>query len=204
MIIPTVLEKTAGGERAYDLYSRLMKDRIIMLTGQVDEHMANLITAQLLFLASESNDDINLYVNSPGGSVVDGLAIYDTMQMIKCDVATTVVGQASSMGSLLAQAGAAGKRTVMPHSRTMIHRVSSGTRGTSGSIHVQELQFEDTRRSYEEAVRLNDMLTNIYVTHNTAKKTADDFHKIMKYDTFMSAKEAVKYGLADKVFTKGK
>jgi ATP-dependent Clp protease, protease subunit len=130
-LVPIVVEKEANNERSYDIYSRLLKDRIIMLNNVVEDNMANLVVAQMLFLESESDADINLYINSPGGSVTAGLAIYDTMQFIKCDVSTIVMGQAASMGSFLAQAGAAGKRFVLPESRTMIHRVSSGTRGTT-------------------------------------------------------------------------
>jgi len=195
-----VVEQDARGERSYDIYSRLMKDRIIMLNGEVEDNMANLIVAQLLFLAADSaTDDINLYINSPGGAVTAGLAIYDTMQFIKCDVRTIVMGQACSMGSFLAQAGTAGKRVVLPESRTMIHRVSSGTRGTSGSVHVQALEFEDARRSMEESVKINKRLTELYVKHNTAGKTFDQMSETMKFDTFLTAAEAVKFGLADKV-----
>jgi ATP-dependent Clp protease, protease subunit len=203
--VPTVLEKTAHGERAYDIYSRLLKDRIVMLDTDVNEHSASLLVSQLLFLESEDpNADILFYINSPGGSVTAGLAIYDTMQFIKPDVSTIVLGQACSMGSFLAQAGAAGKRLVLPESRTMIHRVSSGTPGTKGSIHVQELQFEDAVRAMEEGKRLNERLTQLYVKHNTAGKTYDDFFSTMKFDTFLSAEEAVAYGLADEVVAKRK
>ena len=199
-LIPMVVEQDARGERSYDIYSRLMKDRIIMLNGEVEDNMANLIVAQMLFLAADSEtDDINLYINSPGGAVTAGLAIYDTMQFIKCDVRTIVMGQACSMGSFLAQAGTAGKRVVLPESRTMIHRVSSGTRGTSGSVHVQALEFEDARRSMEESVKINKRLTELYVKHNTAGKTFDQMSETMKFDTFLTAAEAVKFGLADKV-----
>ena len=203
--VPTVLEKTANGERAYDIYSRLLKDRIVMLDTDVNEHSASLIVSQLLFLESEDpNADILFYINSPGGSVTAGLAIYDTMQFIKPDVSTIVLGQACSMGSFLAQAGAKGKRYVLPESRTMIHRVSSGTPGTRGSVHVQELQFEDAKRSFEEAQRLNERLTQLYVKHNTAGRTYDEFFNSMKFDTFLSAEEAVAYGLADEVVEKRK
>ena len=199
-LVPVVIEHTARGERSYDLYSRLLKDRVIMLDGEVGAHNASLIVAQLLFLEAENPDkDINLYVNSPGGSVTAGLAIYDTMQFIRCDVQTIVIGQACSMGSFLAQAGAAGKRWVLPESRTMIHRVSSGTPGTSGSVHVQELEFEDARRAFEESKRINHRLTELYVKHNTRGKTFSDLFEAMKFDTFLSAQEAVDYGLADKV-----
>lgn len=199
-LIPTVIEKSSNGERAYDIYSRLLKDRIVMLNGPVDDHSANLIVAQMLFLESEKpNTDINFYINSPGGSVTAGLSIYDTMQFISCDVNTIVLGQAASMGSFLAQAGTAGKRYVLPESRTMIHRVSSGTRGTSGSVHVQELEFEDARRHFEESKRLNSRLTELYVRHNTANKQYEELFETMKFDTFLSAEEAVKNGFADRV-----
>jgi ATP-dependent Clp protease, protease subunit len=202
-LVPMVVESTSKGERAYDIYSRLLKERIVMLNGPVEDHMANLIVAQLLFLESEDpNKDINLFINSPGGLVTAGLSIYDTMQFIKPDVATYVMGQACSMGSFLAQAGAAGKRFVLAESRTMIHRVSSGTPGTRGSVHVQELQFEDAKRSFEESQRINQRLTELYVKHNSAGKGYDEMFETMKFDTFLSAKEAVEYGLADKVLDK--
>ena len=202
-LVPMVIEKTGTGERAYDIYSRLLKERIVMLEGEVHDQMSNLIVAQLLFLEAENPErDITLFINSPGGSVTAGLAIYDTMQFIKCDVATYVMGQAASMGSFLAQAGAPGKRFVLPEARTMIHRVSSGTRGTSGSVHVQDLQFEDAKRSFEESVRINKRLTELYVRHNTAGKQYDELFNTMKFDTFLSADEAVAWGLADKVMSK--
>ncbi len=198
-----VVESTNKGERAYDIYSRLLKDRIVMLDTEVNEHTASLAVAQLLFLESEDpNRDIQLFINSPGGSVTAGLAIYDTMQFIKPDVCTFVMGQACSMGSFLAQAGAKGKRFVLPESRTMIHRVSSGTPGTRGSVHVQELQFEDAVRAMEESKRLNKRLTELYVKHNTAGKQYEELFETMKFDTFLSAEEAVQYGLADKVIEK--
>ena len=201
--VPSVLEKTSNGERVYDIYSRLLKDRIVMLDTDVSEHSASLVIAQMLFLESENpSADILFYINSPGGVVTAGLAIYDTMQFIKPDISTIVLGQACSMGSFLAQAGAPGKRLVLPESRTMIHRVSSGTPGTRGSVHVQELQFEDTKRSFEESVRINERLTQLYVKHNTAGKTYDDLYNAMKFDTFLSAQEAVAYGLADQVVEK--
>jgi ATP-dependent Clp protease protease subunit len=198
-----VVEQTAKGERSYDIYSRLLKDRIVMLDTDVNEHTASLIVAQLLFLESEdSAKDISFYINSPGGSVSAGLAIYDTMQFIRPDVHTIVIGQACSMGSFLAQAGAPGKRFVLPESRTMIHRVSSGTPGTRGSVHVQDLQFEDARRSFEESVRINKRLTELYVRHNTANKTYEELYELMKFDTFLSAEQAVELGLADKIVEK--
>ena len=201
-LVPMVIETEAKGERAYDIYSRLLKDRIVMLDTDVNEHTSSLIVAQLLFLESQGNEDITFFINSPGGSVTAGLAIYDTMQFIKPDVATYVMGQACSMGSFLAQAGQPGKRFVLPESRTMIHRVSSGTRGTSGSVHVQELEFEDAKRAIEESMRINKRLTELYVKHNTAGKTYEELYETMKFDTFLGAEEAVKYGLADKVISK--
>ena len=202
-LVPMVLENTSKGERSYDIYSRLLRDRIVILDGEVNSHASSLITAQLLFLEADNPDkDISMYINSPGGSVTAGLAIYDTMQFIKPDVHTIVIGQACSMGSFLAQAGSPGKRYVLPESRTMIHRVSSGTPGTSGSVHVQELEFEDARRAFEESKRINQRLTELYVKHNTAGKTYADLFEAMKFDTFLSSDEAVAYGLADKVISK--
>lgn len=198
-LVPMVIEQEARGERSYDIYSRLLKDRIVMLDTDVNEHSASLIVAQLLFLESQGNEDIQFFINSPGGSVTAGLAIYDTMQFIKPQIQTIVIGQAASMGSFLAQAGTPGKRMVLPESRTMIHRVSSGTPGTRGSVHVQDLQFEDAKRSFEESVRINKRLTELYVRHNTAGKTYEQLYEAMKFDTFLSADEAVAYGLADKV-----
>jgi ATP-dependent Clp protease protease subunit len=195
-----VIEKTSSGERAFDIFSRLLNERIVFLNGPVDDHTANLIVAQFLHLESQDAEkDIHFYINSPGGLVTAGLSIYDVMQFIKPNVATYVMGQAASMGSFLAQAGTAGKRYVLPESRTMIHRVSSGTRGTSGSVHVQDLQFEDAKRSFEESVRINKRLTELYVKHNSAGKTYDEMFATMKFDTFLSSDEAVAYGLADKV-----
>lgn len=202
-MIPFVIERTSTGERSYDLFSRMLKDRIIMLNGPIHTEMSNSIVAQLLFLESENpNQDILLYINSGGGEVTAGLAIYDTMQFIKPDIRTIVIGQAASMGSFLAQAGTPGKRFVLPESRTMIHRVSSGTPGTKGSVHVQELEFEDARRHFEESKRLNKRLTELYVKHNTRNKTYDELFETMKFDTFLSAEEAVENGLADEIITK--
>ena len=202
-LIPMVVESTSKGERAYDIYSRLLKERIVMLNGPVEDQMSNTIVAQLLFLESENPDkEISLFINSPGGAVTAGLAIYDTMQFIRCPVATYVMGQACSMGSFLAQAGHAGKRFLLPESRTMIHRVSSGTRGTSGSVHVQDLQFEDAKRSFEESVRINKRLTELYVKHNTKGKKYEEMFETMKFDTFLSAQEAVDMGLADVILDK--
>ena len=203
MLVPMVIEKTSSGERAFDIFSRLLNERIVFLNGGVDDHTANLIVAQLLHLESQDAEkDIHLYINSPGGLVTAGLSIYDVMQFVKPDVCTYVMGQACSMGSFLAQAGAPGKRFVLPESRTMIHRVSSGTRGTSGSVHVQDLQFEDAKRSFEESKRINERLTELYVKHNTKGKTYEEMYDTMKFDTFLSAAEAVEYGLADVVVDK--
>jgi len=203
MLIPMVIEKTSSGERAFDIFSRLLNERIVFLNGPVDDHSANLIVAQFLHLESQDADkDIHFYINSPGGLVTAGLSIYDTMQFIKPDVCTYVMGQAASMGSFLAQAGTAGKRFVLPESRTMIHRVSSGTPGTRGSVHVQELQFEDAKRTYEESQRINKRLTELYVRHNTAGKTYEEMFETMKFDTFLSAEQAVEWGLADQVVDK--
>ena len=202
-LIPMVVEQESRGERSWDIYSRLMKDRIIMLNGPVEDGMANVIVAQMLYLESQNPEkEINLYINSPGGQVTAGLAIYDTMQYIKCDVRTIVMGQACSMGSFLAQAGTAGKRVVLPESRTMIHRVSSGTPGTSGSVHIQELQMEDIKRHYEESQKVNKRLTELYVKHNSKDKTYEELFETMKFDTFLTAQEAVDNGFADKVVEK--
>lgn len=194
---PSYIEKGKDGEKAWDVYTRLMKDRIVFLHGQVEENMANHLCAQLLLLESQSQAPITMYVNSPGGSVTAGLSIYDIMQHIESPIYTVIMGQAASMGSLLAQAG--DKRYMTQHSRHMVHRVSSGTQGTGGSIHVQELQLEDSRRHLEEAKKLNQMLTEIYVKHNSAGKMYDELHETMKFDTFFNPAEAVEFGLADEI-----
>ena len=192
-LVPIVVEKTSAGERSYDIYSRLLKDRIIMLNGVVEESMCNLIVAQMLFLESEDPDaDITLYINSPGGVITDGMSVYDTMQFINPDVSTVVMGQACSMGSFLAQAGAPGKRFLLPHSRTMIHQPSGGARGMASDIEI----------SYNEIMHYKKMLTELYVKHNTKGKTFDDFTKDMDRDTFMSAQEALDYGLIDRIVEK--
>ena len=188
-----VLERTSQGERSYDLYSRLLKDRIVILDTDVNEHSASLLVAQLLFLESEdANKDILFYINSPGGVITAGMAIYDTMQFIKPDVSTIVMGQACSMGSFLAQAGAPGKRLMLPHARHMIHQPSGGARGMASDIEI----------SYKEIMNMKTMLTQLYVDHNTAGKTYKDFEQDMDRDTFMSAKEALDYGLCDEIITK--
>ncbi len=192
-LVPMVIESTAKGERAYDIYSRLLKERIIMLEGEVHDQMANLIVAQLLFLESENPEkEISLFINSPGGSVTAGMAIYDSMQFIKCDVATYVMGQACSMGSLLAQAGAAGKRYMLPNARHMIHQPSGGARGQATDIQIQA----------EEILKMKKNLTEIYVKHNAKGKTFDELTADMERDKFMSAEEALSYGLIDKIIEK--
>jgi ATP-dependent Clp protease protease subunit len=188
--VPTVLEKTSNGERAYDIYSRLLKDRIVMLDTDVNEHSASLVVAQMLFLESENPDaDILFYINSPGGVVTAGMAIYDTMQFIKPEVSTIVMGQACSMGSLLAQAGASGKRLMLPNARHMIHQPSGGARGQATDMLIQ----------VEEILSMKRNLTNIYVKHNSASKTFDELTADMERDNFMSAEQAVAYGLADSI-----
>lgn len=204
-LIPTVIESTSKGERAYDLYSRMLRDRIVFFRGTVTDEMADLVCSQLLFLESENPEEpINMYIHSPGGSVTAGLAVYDTMQFVSAPVHTIVMGQAASMGSFIAQAGEPGCRFVLGESRTMIHRVSHGVPSTSGSVHVTELEFEDARRSMEEAKRLNNRLTALYAKHNSAGKTEEEFHELMKYDTYLSAEEAVDMGLADRVIVSRK
>jgi len=189
-LVPIVVEQTSKGERSYDIYSRLLRDRIIMLDSDVNNHTASLIVAQMLFLEAEDPDrDILFYINSPGGSVTAGMSIYDTMQYIKCDVSTIVMGQACSMGSLLATAGASGKRLMLPHSRNMIHQPSGGAEGQATDIEIQA----------REILKMKKYLTEIYVAHNTAGKTFEDLSTDMERDFFMSAEEAVAYGLADRV-----
>jgi ATP-dependent Clp protease protease subunit len=193
MLVPIVIEHTSKGERSYDIYSRLMRDRVILLEGEVSDQMANLIVAQLLFLESEeTTKDIHLYINSPGGSVTAGMAIYDAMQFIAPDVSTIVMGQACSMGSLLAQAGAKGKRFILPNARHMIHQPSGGARGQATDMQIQ----------VNEIMAMKKSLTQIYVDHNSVGKTFDELAKDMERDFFMSAADAVAYGLADSVITK--
>lgn len=201
---PMVIDRSSTGERAMDIYSKMLDERIVFLNVQVEENIAQSICAQLMFLDSQNNDPISLYINSPGGSVHAGLAIYDTMQYIKSPVYTIVSGLAASMGSFLAQAGEAGHRYVLPESTTMIHRVSSGTQGTSGTLYVQELQMEDEMARFKHSRHLNERLTRLYVKHNTAEKTYEEFLETMKHDTYLTAEEAVKFGLADEVITKMK
>lgn len=192
-LVPIVIENTAKGERSYDIYSRLLRDRIIMLDTDVNSQAASLIVAQMLFLEAEDPDrDILFYINSPGGSVTAGMAIYDTMQFIRCDVSTIVMGQACSMGSLLATAGSVGKRSILPHARNMIHQPSGGAEGQATDIEIQA----------REIMKMKRYLTEIYVAHNSAGKTYDDFARDMERDFFMSAEESVAYGLADKIITR--
>ncbi len=185
-----VVEQTGRGERSYDIYSRLLKDRVVILNGDVNDMSANLIVAQMLFLESQNSEEpINFYINSPGGVITSGMAIYDTMQFINSPVSTIVMGQACSMGSFLAQAGEPGKRIVLPNSRTMIHQPSGGTGGKQSDIEIQ----------YKEITYLKKRLTELYVKHNTKGKTYEQFENDMDRDNFMTAQEAVDYGLADKV-----
>jgi ATP-dependent Clp protease protease subunit len=188
--IPYVIEKTSAGERSYDIYSRLLKERIVFLNGEVNDTVSNAICAQLLFLeADDPNSDINFYINSPGGTVTSGMAMYDTMQYIKPDVSTIVMGQAASMGSLLAQAGAEGKRFLLPNARTMIHQPLGGASGQASDIEIRA----------REIIRIKKELTNIYVKHNAKGKTYQEFEAAMDRDNFMNAKEALAWGLADEI-----
>ena len=192
-LVPMVVETTSKGERAYDIYSRLLKDRIVMLNGQVEDYSANLIVAQMLFLESEDPDkDILFYINSPGGVVTAGMSLYDTMQFIKPDVTTVVMGQACSMGSFLANAGAPGKRLMLPNARHMIHQPSGGASGQASDIEIR----------YKEIQNIKETLTKLYVKHNTKGKTYEDFDRDMDRDKFMSAEQALDYGLVDKIVEK--
>jgi ATP-dependent Clp protease protease subunit len=191
--IPYVIEKTSAGERSYDIYSRLLKERIIFLNGEVNDPVSNSICAQLLFLEAEDpNSDINFYINSPGGLVTAGMAMYDTMQYIKCDVSTIVMGQAASMGSFLANAGAAGKRFMLHGARHMIHQPLGGASGQASDIEIRA----------KEIVRIKRELTEKYVEHNTKGKTYEEFEKAMDRDNFMTAQEALDFGLVDEIITK--
>lgn len=191
-LVPMVIEQEGRGERSYDIYSRLLKDRIVMLDTAVTEQSASLIVAQLLFLESQGNEDINFFINSPGGVVTAGMAIYDTMQFIKPDVSTIVMGQACSMGSLLAQAGAAGKRKILPNARHMIHQPSGGAGGQATDMEIQ----------VKEILKMKENLTKIYVKHNSKGKNYSQLITDMERDFFMSAQEAVDYGLADEIIVK--
>lgn len=192
-LVPMVIEQSSRGERAMDIYSRLLRERVIMLEGEVHDSMANAIVAQLLYLESEdATADISLYINSGGGSVTSGMAIYDTMQFIKPDITTIVIGQACSMGSFLAQAGSPGKRFMLPFARHMIHQPSGGARGMASDIEI----------SYKEIMHIKKTLTELYVQHNSKGKTYEEFERDMDRDTFLSAQEALDYGLIDKIVTK--
>ena len=188
LLVPMVVEQTGQGERGYDIYSRLLKDRIILLGTPINDDVANLVIAQLLFLQAEDpRKDIDLYINSPGGSVTSGLAIYDTMQILSCDVKTYCIGQCASMGAVLLAAGAKGKRYALPNSRIMIHNVSSGCEGTATDMEI----------SLQETLRLRDTLYTILAERTG--KTFDDIKRDCDRDYFMSAAEAMKYGLVDNV-----
>ncbi len=190
-LVPIVLEQTSKGERSYDIYSRLLRDRVIMLDTDVNQHSASLIVAQLLFLESEDPDkDIFFYINSPGGSVTAGMSIYDTMQYIKPDIQTIVMGQAASMGSLLAAAGAPGKRSILPNARHMIHQPLGGASGQATDVEIQA----------RELLRWKTVLTEIYVTHTG--RGFEELKSDMERDNYLTAVESVRYGLADKVITK--
>jgi len=197
-LVPMVVEQTGRGERSYDIYSRLLKDRIVFVGTPVDDVMANLVIAQILFLQMEDPDkDINIYINSPGGSVTAGLAIYDTMQFVKCDVATYCLGQAASMGALLLCAGAKGKRYSLPYSRVMIHQPWGGAQGTASDINIQA----------QEILKLKGQLNQILAKHTG--QTVEQIEKDTDRDNFMSAEEAKNYGIVDQVIasstaTKGK
>lgn len=190
-LIPTVVEQTNRGERAYDIYSRLLKERIVFLTGQVNDHVASVICAQLLFLESENpKKDISFYINSPGGVVSSGLAIYDTMQYIRPKVSTLCIGQAASMGSLLLSAGEPGMRYSLPNARIMVHQPSGGAQGQATDIEIQA----------REIIRLRHRLNEIYVTHTG--QTIESVEDALERDNFMSAEEAQKWGLIDEVVSK--
>ncbi|MEK7448347.1 MAG: ATP-dependent Clp protease proteolytic subunit [Planctomycetota bacterium] len=186
-LTPIVIEKSGKGERAYDIWSRLLKDRIIFIGSPIDDYVSNLVIAQLLFLQSENNNDIDLYVNSPGGSVTAGLAIYDTIQFIKCDVATWCIGQAASMGAVLLTAGAKGKRYILPHARVMLHQPWGGAQGDAADIKIQA----------EEIIKLKHKINQILSKHTN--QTIEKIEKDADRDFFMSAEEAFKYGLVDEV-----
>jgi ATP-dependent Clp protease protease subunit len=187
-----VIDQSANGERSYDIFSRLLKERVIFLTSEVNDYQADLICAQLLFLEAENPDkDIHFYINSPGGVVTSGMAIYDTMQFIRPDVSTTVMGQACSMGSLLAQAGAKGKRYALPNARHMIHQPSGGAGGQATDMQIQVNEIQKMKKN----------LTEIYVKHNSKRKTFKQMTEDMERDKFMSAEESLEYGLIDKILT---
>ena len=192
-LVPMVVEQTARGERAYDIYSRLLKDRLIFIVGPVEDHMANLVVAQLLYLESENpNKDIHLYINSPGGVVSAGLSIYDTMQFINCDVSTICVGQAASMGALLLAGGAKGKRFALPHSRVMVHQPSAGYQGQVTDIHIHAQEVLELKR------RLNEIMSK------HTGQPVEQIEQDLERDNFMSADAALEYGLIDTVLAERK
>jgi ATP-dependent Clp protease protease subunit len=192
-LVPMVVERTARGERSYDIFSRLLKERIIFMVGQVEDQMANLIVAQLLFLEAENSEkDISIYINSPGGVVTAGMSIYDTMQFIKPDISTICMGQAASMGSLILTAGTKGKRFSLPSSRIMIHQLSGGYQGQASDIDIHA----------QEALKLKEKLNTVMAKHTG--QTVETIEKDTDRDNFFSADEAVKYGLIDEVLTKRK
>lgn len=189
-LVPIVVEQTARGERSYDIYSRLLKERVIFLVGQVEDHMANLVVAQLLFLEAENPDkDIHLYINSPGGSVTAGLSIYDTMQFIKPDVSTMCIGQACSMGAFLLSAGAQGKRYCLPNSRVMIHQPSGGAQGQASDIHIHA----------QEILKIRERLNRIMASHTG--RSIEEISRDTERDNFMSAEQSKEYGLIDDVLS---
>tara|TARA_R110000772_G_scaffold100640_4_gene201016 strand:+ start:463 stop:1116 length:654 start_codon:yes stop_codon:yes gene_type:complete len=190
-LVPMVVEQTARGERSYDIYSRLLKERVIFMVGPVEDHMANLIVAQLLFLESENPDkDIHFYINSPGGSVTSGMSIYDTMQFIKPDVSTMCIGQAASMGAFLLAGGTKGKRHALPNSRIMIHQPSGGYQGQASDIHIHA----------QEILKIREKLNKIMAEHTG--KSIEVISKDTERDNFMDAEEALRYGLIDQVLSK--
>lgn len=191
MLVPMVIEQTARGERSFDIYSRLLKERVIFLVGAVEDHMANLIVAQMLFLEAENPDkDIHLYINSPGGVVTAGMSIYDTMQFIKPDVSTMCIGQACSMGAFLLNAGAKGKRFCLPNSRVMIHQPSGGAQGQASDIHIQA----------KEILKMRSQLNSLMALHSG--QTLEKIEADTERDYFMSASEAAAYGIIDQVVNK--
>ena len=190
-MVPIVIEQSARGERSFDIYSRLLKERVIFLVGPVDDHTANLVVAQLLFLESENPDkDIHLYINSPGGSVTAGMSIYDTMQFVQPDISTMCIGQACSMGAFLLAAGTSGKRYCLPNSRTMIHQPSGGAQGQASDIHIQA----------QEILKMRERLNEIMASHTGQK--VDKIALDTERDNFMSAEESKDYGLIDEIITK--
>ena len=192
-LVPMVIEQTPRGERSYDIYSRLLKERVIFIVGQIEDHMANLIVAQLLFLESENPDkDISIYINSPGGSVTAGLAIYDTMQFIKPDISTLCIGQAASMGAVLLAAGAKGKRYSLPHSRVMIHQPLGGYQGQATDIEIHT----------KEILKIREQLNQLLADHSG--QSIDTIGNDTERDNFMSAEKAVDYGLIDEVLSSRK